>query len=230
MTTTAVAEGSARALRFWNTANGKKAIMAATGAMLFGFVVMHLAGNLQIFLGPEKFNGYAHALHELGPLLWVARMGLLLAVGLHIWSTIQLASLKSVARPVAYTKWKSSTSTYASRTMYMSGPIVAAFVVYHLLEFTFGVGGTPYNAADAYGNVVAGFRVPVVAVAYVIAMGLLCLHLRHGLWSALQTLGFYHPRYTPQIRVVASLIAFAIFLGFASIPIAVLARVVPQIF
>lgn len=204
--------------------------MAVSGAALFVFVAVHLAGNLQIFDGPEKFNGYARALRELGPLLWIARIGLLVMVGLHIWSTIELAVVKSHARPVSYVKYRSSTSTYASRSMYMSGPIIAAFVVYHLLQFTFGMGGTSYNPDDAYGNVIAGFRVPLIAIAYIVAMALLCLHLRHGLWSALQTLGLNHPRYTPRLRVLATLIALAIFFGFISIPIAVMARVVPQIF
>jgi len=228
MSTSAVVVGSARALRFWNTTNGKKAVMAVSGAALFGFVVVHLAGNLQIFAGPEKFNGYAHAVKDLGPLLWAARIGLLIMVGLHIWSTIQLASVKNHARPVSYARYQSSTSTYASRSMYMSGPIVAAFVIYHLLHFTFGMGGTPYNPEDAYGNVIYGFRVPVITIAYIIAMALLCLHLRHGLWSALQTLGLNHPRYTPKLRTLATLIALAIFFGFISIPIAVLSRVIPQ--
>ena len=204
--------------------------MAVTGGALFGFVIAHLAGNLQIFLGPEKFNGYAHALRELGPLLWAARIALLIAVGLHIVSTIQLATVKSEARPVRYVKWKASASTYASRTMYMSGPIVAAFVIYHLMQFTFGVGGTHYSPSDPYGNVIAGFRNPLVSIAYVIAMALLCLHLRHGLWSALQTLGVYHPRYTPRIKAIASLVALLVFFGFASIPVAILAGVIPQIF
>ncbi len=204
--------------------------MAATGAALFGFVVAHLAGNLQIFLGPEKFNGYAHALHELGGLLWAARLGLLLCVLLHIWSTIQLATLKGEARPVRYVKWKASASGYASRTMYMSGPIIGTFVVYHLMQFTWGVGGTPYSPSDPFGNVIAGFRMPVIAIAYVVAMGLLCLHLRHGLWSAFQTLGFHHPRYTPRIQTLATIVATLIFLGFASIPVAVLAGVIPQVF
>jgi succinate dehydrogenase / fumarate reductase, cytochrome b subunit len=230
MTTAAAVVGSAKALRFWNTTNGKKAVMAATGGALFGFVIAHLAGNLQIFLGPEKFNGYAHALHALGGLLWGARAVLLICVGLHIWSTIQLTALKNDARPARYVKWKAQASSYASRTMYMSGPIIAAFVVYHLMQFTFGVGGTRYNPSDPYGNVITGFRVPLVSIAYVIAMGLLCLHLRHGLWSALQTLGFYHPRYTPRVRSLATVVALLIFFGFASIPVAVLAGVIPQIF
>ncbi len=228
MSTSAVALGSAKALRFWNTTNGKKAVMAISGAAMFGFVVLHLAGNLQIFEGPEKFNGYARAVHDLGALLWVARAGLLLMAILHIWSTIQLATVRSHARPISYARYQSSTSTYASRSMYMTGPIVAAFIVYHLLHFTFGLGGTSYNPDDAYGNVIAGFRVPVIAISYIVAMALLCLHLRHGLWSALQTLGLNHPRYTPHLRVLATLIALAIFFGFISIPIAVLSRVVPQ--
>jgi succinate dehydrogenase / fumarate reductase cytochrome b subunit len=202
--------------------------MAISGAALFGFVVLHLAGNLQIFAGPERFNGYARSVHELGPLLWIARTGLLIAALLHIWSTIQLAGVRSHARPVSYARYQPSASSYASRSMYMSGPIVAAFIVYHLLHFTFGMGGTPFIPDDAYGNVIAGFRVPVISIAYVVAMALLCLHLRHGLWSALQTLGLNHPRYTPGMRVLATLIALAIFFGFISIPIAVLSRVVPQ--
>lgn len=230
MSTSTAVVGSAKALRFWNTTNGKKAVMAVSGAALFGFVAVHLAGNLQIFLGPERFNGYAHSLRELGALLWVARAGLLLMAGLHIWSTIQLAVAKSHARPISYARYQPSKSTYASRSMYMSGPIVAAFVVYHLLQFTFGAGGTPYDPGDPYGNVIAGFRVPVVSIAYIVAMALLCLHLRHGLWSALQTLGVNHPRYTPKLRVLAMLIALLIFFGFISIPIAVMARVVPQVF
>src|SRR5438552_1218232 len=112
MSTSSLALGSARAVRFWNTTNGKKATMAASGAVLFGFVVFHLAGNLQVFLGPERFNGYSRALQNLGALLWVARSILLIMVGLHIWSTIRLAGVKNRARPMSYTKYQSSTSTY----------------------------------------------------------------------------------------------------------------------
>jgi succinate dehydrogenase / fumarate reductase cytochrome b subunit len=113
--------------------------------------------------------------------------------------------------------------------MYMSGPIIAAFVVYHLMEFTFGVGGTPYDPFDAYGNVIAGFRSIPVAAFYILAMALLCLHLRHGLWSLLQTLGFTHPRYMPRIKALAATVALLIFLGFVSIPVAVLTRVIPRV-
>src|ERR1700749_3380720 len=113
--------------------------------------------------------------------------------------------------------------------MYMSGPILAAFVIYHLMQFTFGVGGTPFHEQDPYGNVIAGFRVPAVSLFYIIAMILLCLHLRHGFWSFVQTLGFSHPRHTPRIRAWAAIIATLIFIGFVSIPVAVLVGIIPTI-
>jgi succinate dehydrogenase / fumarate reductase, cytochrome b subunit len=221
--------GGVRSLRFWNTTIGKKAVMAATGVILAGFVVAHLLGNLQIFLGPDQFNGYARTLRNLPELLWPARIVLLISVILHIWSSLHLAVIKSEARPVGYTKVKHSGSSYASRTMYWSGPIVAAFIVYHLMQFTFGVGGTPYQDLDAYGNVINGFKVPAVSIFYIIAMAMLCLHLRHGLWSMFQSLGFAHPRHTVVIKRIASLVSLFIFFGFISIPVAVLTRLVPQV-
>lgn len=220
---------AARTLRFWNTTLGKKAVMAVTGAILALFVFVHLLGNLQIFLGPDQFNGYARTLRHLPELVWPVRVILLVCVVMHIWSSLQLAVTKSEARPIGYLRSKPSGSSYASRTMYWSGPIIAAFVVYHLLQFTFGAGGTPYNPFDTYGNVISGFRVPAVSIFYVIAMGLLCLHLRHGLWSMFQTLGLYHPRHTSRMRRAASLVSLFVFFGFISIPVAVLLRIIPQI-
>ena len=220
---------SASAARFWNTANGKKAVMAVSGAGLAIFVIGHLAGNLQIFLGPDQFNGYARALKSVPELLWPVRIALLIAVAAHIWSSIALALTKSGARPHGYARQKTVAATYASRTMYMSGPIVAAFIVYHLMQFTFGVGGTSYNENDAYGNVIAGFRVPAVSAFYVLAMALLCTHLRHGLWSVFQTLGFHHPRHTPRLKRAATVVAILIFLGFSSIPIAIVTGWIPEV-
>jgi len=203
--------------------------MAASGVVLAGFVAGHLLGNLQIFLGPERFNGYARALKSLPELLWPVRITLLVSVILHIWSSIQLAVVKSEARPVGYVRSKSISSSYASRTMYMSGPIIALFIIYHLMQFTFGVGGTPYLESDPYGNVIHGFQVPRVSLFYIIAMALLCLHLRHGLSSMVQTLGLHHPRYTARLKALAVLAATLIFLGFISIPVAVMAGVIPTI-
>jgi len=203
--------------------------MAVTGVVLAGFVVGHLLGNLQIFLGPDRFNTYARMVKSLPELLWPVRITLLISVMLHIWSSVQLAVVKSEARPIGYVRTKSTASTYASRTMYMSGPILAAFIVYHLMQFTFGVGGTPYMESDAYGNVINGFRAPAVSLFYIVAMGLLCLHLRHGLSSIVQSLGLTHPRYTPRLKSIAVLVATLIFLGFVSIPVAVLAGLIPTI-
>jgi succinate dehydrogenase / fumarate reductase cytochrome b subunit len=221
--------GSVPSIGFFGSTIGKKAVMAISGVVLFGFVAAHLLGNLQIFLGPDQFNGYARSLRHLPLLVWTVRVVLLVMVALHIWSSLQLAVTKSEARPIGYVRSNSAGSAYASRTMYMSGPIVAAFVVYHLMQFTFGVGGTAFERFDAYGNVINGFRVPVVSGFYVLAIGLLCLHLRHGLWSMFQTLGFHHERYLRRLKAAAAIIALAIFLGFISIPIAVVFRIIPEI-
>ncbi len=134
-----------RAARFYDSTVGKKFVMAISGIVLFGYVIAHLLGNLQIFMGPAQINRYAALLHSSPPLLWIARIVLLIMVGLHIWSSLQLALRKWDARPIGYVKKRAVGSSYASRTMYWSGPIIAAFVIYHLMEFTFGTGGTPYR-------------------------------------------------------------------------------------
>lgn len=222
MAASAVGFSESRLGRFWTSTLGKKAIMAISGLTLFGFICGHLAGNLQFFEGAEKFNAYAALLKSLPGLLWGTRLTLLVMVCLHIWSSFQLWLLQRRARPVAYVKKQSVVSTYASRTMYMSGPIVLTFIIYHLLHFTFGSGGTPFHGEDVYRNVIDGFNVPVVAGFYVFAMALLCTHLYHGVWSMFQTLGIVHPRYTPVLRNLARVLAILIFLGFSSIPVSVL--------
>ncbi|MGH9557724.1 MAG: succinate dehydrogenase cytochrome b subunit [Bryobacteraceae bacterium] len=229
MSATAPGIAGVRVLRLWNTAIGKKAVMAVSGIVLAGFIAVHLLGNLQIFLGPEQFNGYSRTLHNLPELLWTARVVLIVMVVLHIWSSIQLAVLKSEARPRGYKKWQPAGSSYASRTMYWSGPIILAFVIYHLMQFTFGTGGTPYNEFDPYGNVIAGFRVPAVSIFYIVAMALLCLHLRHGLWSMLQSLGLVSQERAPKLKRWASIAALVVFLGFVAIPVSVALRVIPRV-
>ena len=147
-------------LRFWQTTVGKKAIMAVTGFILFGFVSGHLLGNLQIFLPPEKINHYAATLRSLPPLLWGTRITLLVSVILHIWSSFQLWLLQRQARPIKYVKRTNLNSTYASRTMLWSGPIIAAFVIFHPLHLTFGTvhPGGPFDEHNVYNNVVTGFH------------------------------------------------------------------------
>jgi len=215
----------AGSLRFWQTTIGKKVIMAVSGFILFGFVVGHLLGNLQMFLPPEKINHYSAALKSLPVLLWGTRITLLVAVGLHIWSSFQLWLLQREARPIQYVKKANSHSTYASRTMYWSGPIIAAFVIFHLLQFTFGVvhPRAPFDEHNVYNNVVTGFRFWPVSIFYIIAMTMLCYHLYHGLWSMFQSLGFSHPVYTPWLQRAAKVLAILIAAGYISIPVAVLA-------
>ncbi len=215
----------AGSLHFWQTTVGKKAIMAVTGFMLFGFICGHLLGNLQIYLPTEHINHYAATLKSLPALLWGARITLLIAVGLHIWSSFQLWLLQRDARPISYVKKANLNSTYASRTMLWSGPIILAFLIFHLLHFTFGTvhPGGPFDEHNVYNNVVTGFQVWPVSVFYIIAMIMLCFHLYHGLWSMFQSLGFSHPVYTPWLQRFAKLFAILIAAGNISIPIAVLA-------
>jgi succinate dehydrogenase / fumarate reductase cytochrome b subunit len=207
---------------FYASTAGKKAAMAVSGCILFLFVVGHLIGNLQIYEGPEKLNRYAVLLRSEPALLWAVRVVLLAMVLLHIWSSIKLAARNIGARPVAYRKKQAVGSSYASRTMYWSGPIILAFVIYHLLDFTFGKVNPHFEPGNVYGNVVASFQTIPVAAFYIIAMLLLCLHLYHGLWSMFQSLGIAHPRYTPLLRRGAALVAMLIAAGNISIPVAVL--------
>jgi succinate dehydrogenase / fumarate reductase cytochrome b subunit len=218
-----------RVVRFYEAPIGKKAIMAITGALLFGYVIAHLIGNLQIYSSdPDQINRYAAFLHSPAnaPLLWLARIILLVAVIMHISASIQLWNLKREARPVSYVKKDDAATSYASRTMMWSGPIVAAFVIFHVLHLTVGavvpIQEVAPNAPDIHANVVSGFQNPAIAGFYIFAMILLCMHLYHGLWSMFQSLGLSHPRYTPKLKSGAALFAILIAIGNCSIPIAVL--------
>jgi succinate dehydrogenase / fumarate reductase cytochrome b subunit len=217
----------ARAARFYSSTLGKKAVMAVTGLIGFGFVIAHLLGNLQFYLGPEALNAYGAKLRELGLLLQVARGVLLLAVLAHITAAFQLWLQNRRARPSRYVKWSPTKSSYASRTMILSGPILFFFIVYHLMHLTWGVAHPDYRhlpsgTPEVYHNVVVGFSQPLAAAAYVIAMGFLGLHLVHGVWSMFQSIGLSHPRYTPLVRNFATVATALIVLGNISIPISVL--------
>jgi succinate dehydrogenase / fumarate reductase cytochrome b subunit len=228
---TTVVNLPAGSLRFWQTTVGKKAIMAITGFILFGFVVGHLLGNLQIYLPPEKINHYSATLKSLPTLLWGARIILLISVILHIWSSFQLWILQREARPIQYVKKANLHSTYASRTMVWSGPILLAFVIYHLLHFTFGVvhPGGPFDVHNVYNNIVYGFQFWPVSLFYIVAMLMLCYHLYHGLWSMVQSLGFSHPVYTPILKTLAKVVAILIAAGNISIPVSVLAGLIKPV-
>jgi succinate dehydrogenase / fumarate reductase, cytochrome b subunit len=209
--------------RFYASTVGRKAVMAVSGCVLVLFVLGHLAGNLQIYEGPDKINNYSRVLHSMPALLWGARITLLVMLALHIWSSIQLALRNYAARPTGYVKKKTAGSSYASRTMYWSGPIILAFVIYHLLDFTFGAVNPNFQEGNVYANVVASFQLPQISAFYIFAMLLLCMHLYHGLWSMFQSLGFYPPRYTVALKRGAAVISLLIAAGNISIPISVMA-------
>ena len=218
-----------------NSSIGKKIIMAISGLMLYGFVIMHMLGNLQVFAGPEKLNAYAKFLQDLGGLLWVARFGLLAAAGAHIFVAIKISLENKAARPVPYYNQQTNVASYASRTMKYSGLIVLAFLIYHLLHFTLGVtdaeAGRLKEMHNVYGMVVAGFSNPIVSFAYIFAIGLLCIHLSHGFlshgyFSLFQSLGINQPEYDTKLKLTANIFALGIFLGNASMPIAVLLKIV----
>jgi len=220
-----------RAVRFYAAPIGKKAVMAITGVILFGYVVGHLLGNLQIYSSnPERINRYAAFLHSPSNVmaLWGIRVFLLAALILHIVSSVQLWNQNREARPLRYYKKADVPTSYAARTMIWSGPIVAAFVIFHILHLTTGsilplqdVAGNP-NTPDVRYNVITGFQNYWVSGFYIFAMILLCMHLYHGLWSMFQSMGISHPRYTPKLKKGAAIVAILIAIGNCSIPIAVM--------
>ena len=208
---------------------GRKVVMAASGLVLFGFVFVHMIGNLQVFLPDhEAINHYGAFLREFlhGTGIWIARGGLLLAVGLHIWSATSLTLTNRRARPIAYRVVTHDASTYASRTMRWGGVIILLFVVYHLLHMTVGTVHPDFIHGDVYRNIVIGFRVWPVTLFYLLAMVCLGFHLRHGVWSMLQTLGVSHPRWDKARQVASAAFAIVVTLGFVAVPLAVLAGVV----
>jgi len=214
---------------FASSTIGRKAVMAVTGFVLFGFVLVHMIGNLQMFLPDhEAINHYGKFLREFlhGGGIWVARGTLLVAVGAHIWSAWSLTRTNWRSRPIAYKVVTPDASTYASRTMRWGGVILLFFIVYHLLHMTVGSVHPAFVEGDVYRNVVVGFSSWPVSLFYVLAMLCLGLHLRHGLWSMLQTLGVAHPRWDAARRTAATVFAVVVFLGFVSVPLAVLAGVV----
>ncbi len=226
MSSIAIGVRDNKAVRFWESTNGKKAVMAVSGLILVLFVLGHMLGNLQFFEGPEQFNKYSVLLRTLPEALWGVRIVLLIMVILHIVTTVQLALRKRQARPIGYAKRENTVSSYASRTMYWSGPILLAFVIYHLLDFTWGTVNPDYVEGDVYHNVIASFSHPVISIWYIFSMLLLALHLRHGAWSMFQSLGVAHPRHNDLLKKAAIAFALIIFLGFISIPVSVMTGLV----
>jgi len=221
--------------RFLRSTIGQKFVMAVSGLMLVGFVIAHMIGNLQIFIGPDALNSYAALMQGNQGLLWVARLGLLGAVGAHIWSAFKLTLAAKSARPISYKKRSWFDERYAVRTMRVGGVILLAFIIYHLLHFTVGVAHDGFkHCADvggvftcyAYENVVSGFSNPLIGIFYIVAQVFLGLHLTHGVWSMTRTLGQGNPRFDGLARMAAGGIGLIITIGNSSIPIAIMAGIV----
>jgi succinate dehydrogenase / fumarate reductase cytochrome b subunit len=218
---------------------GKKYLMAGSGAILFLFVVGHLVGNLQVFLGPESINRYGDFLQTNVEILWPVRITLLAIIAIHIWSATKLTLENRAARPLAYQQWQPTAATYASRTMMYSGVIVAVFIVYHLLHYTAMVQAVNFTGQDfdarpefsdlkgrhdIYKMMITGFRVPLVSIFYIVGVGLLSLHLSHGISAMFQSLGWKGRAYGPCLDRAGKWVAALIFLGYVSIPISILCR------
>jgi succinate dehydrogenase / fumarate reductase cytochrome b subunit len=214
-----------KALTFYDTQIGKKAVVAVTGIILYGFVIVHMAGNLQVFWGPEVFNGYAQKLRDLGPGLWLARGVLLLATIAHIVATMQLVASSAGARRFRYKVYKPTATNYAALTMRISGPLLFLYILFHLAHFTVpgvALGRYDHQPHDVYANFVNGFSEPWVTGIYVAAQLLLGFHLYHGSWSLFQSLGLSHPRYDDKTRFAAQTVAMVVVFGNIAMPIAVL--------
>jgi succinate dehydrogenase / fumarate reductase cytochrome b subunit len=207
---------------FFSSTLGKKWLMAVTGIILFGFVVGHMLGNMQIYLGQERLDHYAELLQANQAFLWAFRSVLLFCVSVHIWAAVVVWLRNRSARPVKYKMFQPPGLDYAARTMVWSGPIIALFIVYHILDFTVGTANPDFIKGEVYHNVIASFSNPGIALVYVAANLLLAFHLYHGLWSLFQTFGWDHPRFGWIRRALAIFFSALIGAGNISIPLAVL--------
>lgn len=215
--------------KFWDSSVGKKVVMGVTGLIFVGFVIGHMLGNLQIFLGMERYNAYAKFLQEdIVEITWAVRITLLVSIILHALSAWQLTQRAWAARPIDYDGREAQVSTYASRTMRWGGVFLALFVIVHLGQFTLGWRWLlpEYVRGAAYGNVVLAFERPYWVVFYLIAMAALLMHLLHGTWAVLRTLGVAKNAANPLARRLPWIIALGVAVGFSLVPLGVALGVV----
>ena len=206
----------------WRSTVGRKALVAASGLLLWAWVVLHVAGNLALFSGPAAADGYAAALREAPWGLWTVRVGLAAAAVVHVAGVVSLARTARAARPRREAHAARRASTVAARSTRVGGAILLVFVAYHLSHLTFGFLHPGFVPGRVYGNVVHGLRPTWVAAVYVGAAALLGLHLFHGLWAAVRSLGLWPEAATQRRRPLVALASAAVALGFASVPVAVL--------
>lgn len=221
---------AARRYRLWSSSVGKKIVMAVSGLILYGFVVVHMFGNLKVYQGKEVFNHYAEGLRTMGEplfgrgqLLWIARIVLLVALFVHLAAVVLLTRQSKAARKHSYKKYDGLEFSYASRTMLWGGLLLLAYVIYHLMHLTFGNAHPNFVHGDVYNNFVVGFQQWPVSLAYILAMIPLGLHMYHGFWSMLQTFGANNPKYNKVRRPIALSLSLLVVLLNISFPVAVLA-------
>jgi succinate dehydrogenase / fumarate reductase cytochrome b subunit len=207
----------------------KKAVMAVSGIILVLYLIAHMIGNLKVFAGRESFNSYSHWIRTIGEpavpaqtTLTIIRIVLLAAVIAHIWAAISLWRQAKRARPNGYVTKKAVAQSYASRTMRWGGVIVGLFVIYHILDLTMGVANPEGPGTTPYDRLVAGFSNPLITAVYVIALILLGMHLRHGIWSATQTLGQSNKRREKTVNLFALAFSVVLIGGFLLVPFSVL--------
>ena len=210
-----------RVALFWHSSVGKKAVMAVTGIILVAYLITHVLANLLVFAGPDRINRYAQLLHASGAALWGARLVLLVAAVLHVVAATQLALRSRAARPRAYAGGRDpQVSTLAARTIRWGGALILLFLVYHILHFTTGAAHPDFIELNPHHNVTTGFRSPLVAAVYLLAMVVVGLHLYHGVWSSGRSLGLSQPSPQPLHRRLALALAVFVWLGFTAIVIA----------
>lgn len=205
---------------------GKKAAMAVTGLVIVGWLCAHMAGNMLIYMGPETFNAYG-AFIQANELKWVMRAVMLACLVTHVYSAITLTRANRAARPVAYAGGRADqVTTAAAKTMAFGGVALLAFIVFHLLHLTTGTVHPEFVHGDVYRNVVTGFSNPVVAVVYIVANLALAMHLYHGIWSGMQTLGLNHPAYLSLRDGISLAVPVIVVGGNISVPLAVLSGII----
>jgi succinate dehydrogenase / fumarate reductase cytochrome b subunit len=204
---------------------GLKLIMALTGVILSLFVLGHMLGNLQAFQGAEAIDAYGRLLRKEPALLWTARLGLLAAVGLHIYAYLALSKRNVQARPQGYREKKNRESSYASRSMTITGPLILAFIIFHILHMTTGTVHPTFEEGAVYHNLTTGLT-GLIGLIYILAMVLLSFHLWHGVWSMLITLGLPEGRYGSVGRTAATVFTVVVIAGFIAIPLGVMAGVI----
>jgi succinate dehydrogenase / fumarate reductase cytochrome b subunit len=213
---------------FYGSMVGKKVVMGVTGLIGIGFVIIHSLGNLLVFRGSAAINSYSHFLKSTGELLWGLRLVLVVAVTLHVVAAVQLTRQSRAARPIGYAKRETQVATISSRTMRWGGALLLVFIVLHILHFTTGSirPAGVFSSEDVYANVIRSFRIWWVALFYVVSMVALGMHLFHGAWSSVRSIGVSPPSPRPLHRRISLLVAVFVWAAFTAIPVAVFTGIV----